>query len=275
MLLQREFAWSRHSTQHVINNPTWPTEWRQCTPLLALAVYMFSNGDVSLVNDNYDLLVKNTQIDCINDTLGLVDFRKCARMPGTRDVIDWPQASRDGYVLSDVSTVISAYTVQSLMAMAVLANATGRTGDVAKFQDAAQLVGNGMNKWLGNQTTGLFRDGLDIEHYSFHASMFALWAGVVGDGSGGSGSSSSSSSGSSSSNSSSSSQQQKQEQQIMDFLKQKRMAGSVYAAYPFVSSLYQIESDFGNFALEMLTSCDENSWCNMLKQGATATMEAW
>lgn len=35
---------------------------------------------------------------------------QCTRLPGTRDLIDWPQASRDGYVLSNVSVVINAYT---------------------------------------------------------------------------------------------------------------------------------------------------------------------
>merc|ERR1711920_135125 len=28
-------------------------------------------------------------------------------------------------------------------------------------------------------------------------------------------------------------------------------------------------------ALEMMTNCDDNSWCHMLRQGATAVMEAW
>jgi hypothetical protein len=51
------------------------------------------------------------------------------------------------------------------------------------------------------------------------------------------------------------------------------MKGSVYAAYAFLLGLYRIETDRGQFGLEMLTNCLDNSWCNMLKQGATATME--
>lgn len=34
-------------------------------------------------------------------------------------------------------------------------------------------------------------------------------------------------------------------------------------------------SDHGNAALEVLTSDAKNSWLNMIKQGATATMEMW
>ena len=39
--------------------------------------------------------------------------------------------------------------------------------------------------------------------------------------------------------------------------------------------LYLSPDDNGQLALEMLTSCAKNSWCSMLRQGATATMEAW
>jgi alpha-L-rhamnosidase len=39
--------------------------------------------------------------------------------------------------------------------------------------------------------------------------------------------------------------------------------------------LYEIEGDHGQTALDILTSCDENSWCHMLSVNATATMEAW
>mgnify|MGYP002834502178 FL=1 len=39
--------------------------------------------------------------------------------------------------------------------------------------------------------------------------------------------------------------------------------------------LYQAPDDNGQLALDMLTSCAKNSWCSMLRQGATATLEAW
>jgi hypothetical protein len=40
-------------------------------------------------------------------------------MPGTRDVIDWPQPSRDGYVINNVSTIITAYAYGGMHAMKV------------------------------------------------------------------------------------------------------------------------------------------------------------
>ena len=53
------------------------------------------------------------------------------------------------------------------------------------------------------------------------------------------------------------------------------MVGSVYASFYFLRALYQAPTDHGQLALEILTSCDKHSWCQMLRAGATATMEAW
>ena len=62
---------------------------------------------------------------------------------------------------------------------------------------------------------------------------------------------------------------------MLRHLRTKRMAGSVYAAYGFLLGLYQSTADHGAFALDIMTTCDTNSWCSMLKAGATAVMEAW
>lgn len=50
------------------------------------------------------------------------------------------------------------------------------------------------------------------------------------------------------------------------------------AAYWLLEGLYRIgthTTEAADLALEILTSTDTNSWLNMIKQGATATMEAW
>ena len=73
---------------------------------------------------------------------------------------------------------------------------------------------------------------------------------------------------------------------VVKFLTAKGMACSVYAAFAFVMGLYGLgrSSDTsssasvaaGQLALDLMSGCDaENSWCRMLRQGATATMEAW
>jgi hypothetical protein len=42
-----------------------------------------------------------------------------------------------------------------------------------------------------------------------------------------------------------------------------------------VEALFAKSSDLGMSALAVLTSTAKNSWVNMLKQGATMTMEMW
>jgi hypothetical protein len=73
-MLQKEWAWQRHSAIHNFVNPTWPTEWRQFMPLMAYADYM-QTGDTSLFEDYYPLLFSGSQATCINKkNKNLVDF---------------------------------------------------------------------------------------------------------------------------------------------------------------------------------------------------------
>lgn len=85
------------------------------------------------------------------------------------------------------------------------------------------------------------------------------------------------------------------------------MTGSVYAALAYINGLYKCVvrmawwtewclfllslalgliltppshpfssyDDTGQAALDIMAGCAKNSWCNMLREGATATMEAW
>ena len=105
---------------------------------------------------------------------------------------------------------------------------------------------------LWDSSTGLYVDGVGskaaAEHSAWHAQANTLWAGIA---------------------------DQPKHSSMLKFLQSKRMAGSVYGAYAFLLGLYHITADHGRFALQMMTSCDESSWCHMLQVGATATMEAW
>eukprot|EP01050_Picozoa_sp_SAG11_P022270 SAG11_NODE_4170_length_2028_cov_1.729393_1_plen_258_part_00 len=53
------------------------------------------------------------------------------------------------------------------------------------------------------------------------------------------------------------------------------MPCGVYVSQFTLQALYKNAADHGQAALELLTSTAKNSWLNMLKQGATASMEAW
>lgn len=65
---------------------------------------------------------------------------------------------------------------------------------------------------------------------------------------------------------------------VVNTLREKGMKCSCMAAYWLLEGLYRIgthTTEAADLALEILTSTDTNSWLNMIKQGATATMEAW
>jgi hypothetical protein len=223
LALQAEFAWPRHSWRHNILNPTWPTEWRQTTPLMALADFM-ATGEMQLFASFKGALAVQTQQACVNATTHLVDFRQCARQTAglgsnspneLRDLVDWPQASRDDYVLTDAAnTVVNAYAVGGLRALASLSNASGDGEGAAALAVTADSIESAVNELLWDPASGLYRDGLDnsgepTQHAAWHASVFAAAFGLV---------------------------PAARWPRLLSFFRQRGMVGSVYAAYYFLQA---------------------------------------
>ena len=86
---------------------------------MALADFM-ATGEMELFARFKGALVVQTQRACVNATTHLVDFRQCARQtaglgstsPNTlRDIVDWLQASRDNYVLTDAANSSSTSSI--------------------------------------------------------------------------------------------------------------------------------------------------------------------
>ena len=100
-LLQREFTWARHSFLYNIAYPTWPTEWHQITVKMAYADWL-ATGQTTILDRHQEQLAINTYAYLINRTTGLVT-KPSPDLP-TRDIVDWPQNSRDGYVFTTVNT---------------------------------------------------------------------------------------------------------------------------------------------------------------------------
>ena len=171
--------------------------------------------------------------------------------------------------MTDISSVVNAYFVRSMRAMSTLAAAIGKPADAAIFSAQANATTTAIQRLMMDATTGLFTDTLTSAgnvHSAWHSQVFPMWAGpshvpscvrymsmwagvAPADAWPG----------------------------LIKFLHQKSVGtgvtGSVYAAYSYFLALYEADGDHGNFALEMLTSCEKNSYCHMLLQGATATME--
>ncbi len=60
---------------------------------------------------------------------------------------------------------------------------------------------------------------------------------------------------------------------VVNYVKSKWMACSVYAANYLMEALYNAEQ--GNYALELITNDSDRGWLNMIRAGATMTTEAW
>ena len=272
--LQREYEWTRHSWTENIWNPTWPTEWRQTIGLFAQKDYHHT-GSLQLFQSFSKIMSIETQAPCIDKNTNLVNFSKCARQTAgmgsgneldLKDIVDWPEDSRDGYIMTDVNTVINAYAVGGLRALAALSNqaengptTTTTTKNVAKeivraLEQQANDTAHALNTLSTNATTSLYDDGFlkgsmePTGHSSFHAQIFPIAFGVLPP---------------------------SRWPSALSFLRKKGMAGSVYSSFWALKAAYAMDTDHGMLALEWMTSCLINSWCHMLQVGATATMEAW
>lgn len=272
MSLQSDRLWTHHSMRQCIVNPTWPTEWRQHIPLLAHLDYM-QTGDLSLYRDFRDSMLSQTQVDCVNGggdpEIGLVDFTACDRQTGgfgaqdegvLKEIVDWPQSTRDGYVLTDVNTVVNSFAVGSLDAMAEMAHANGDDDFAQDLQRRSTSLRDAMNRRLLDSARGCYADGLNtttyemLNHSAWLANVMPMAFDIPPDSA---------------------------RRDLFDYFVSTRgnkIVGSVYSSYYYLRALYRLadDHDFGAAALKVLSSNASNrSWIGMINSGATTTMEAW
>ncbi|HOO56396.1 MAG TPA: alpha-L-rhamnosidase C-terminal domain-containing protein [bacterium] len=261
--VDREFTLARYSHEYLIQHPTWPTEWALHSVLIAWADYMHT-GDTDSLAGFYDDLKTKTLAALARDD-GLIssksdklsrDFYKSLHMvdadgnPNSKmaDVIDWPPAERDGFVVTDFNTAVNAFHYRAIVLMNKIATVLGKYDDAALFRSHARLVRDSFNKAFFNPETGLYVDGEGSNHSSLHASMFPLAMGLVPE---------------------------ENRPAIIDFIKSKGMACSVYAAQYLLDALYDNGEE--DYALSLITDREtDRSWPHMIYDvGTTITLEAW
>ena len=239
--VDREYALARHSHEYLLANPTWPTEWRQHSILIAWADYLYT-GDTESLRHNYDVL-KNEKLllDSARDD-GLLDTSD----KPYRDIVDWPEDERDGYDMLPVNTVVNAFHYHTLRLMTDIAETLGETEDADRFRRLADDFLPRFNEVFFNTRTGLYVDGEGSTHSSLHANLFPIAFGLVPD---------------------------ENLPGVVEFVKSKGMACSVYVAHYLLESLFEAGQD--RYALQLLTARNDRSWYNMLASGTTITLEAW
>ena len=264
--VDRDFAMARHSVKHLIYNPTWPTEWILQSGIMAWNDYMYT-GDTRLLASVYEDLKAKTLI-ALRDDNGLISTRtgkatkevlNTIHFKGKRlrDIVDWPQTGAegiekenggetDGFVFTDYNTVVNAYHCEALRLLSLTAAALDKRNEAALYAKESERARQSINRLLLNDSTRLYVDGVGTKHSSLHSNMFALCFGLVPQGN---------------------------RQAVVDFIKSRKMACSVYGSQFLLDALY--DAGEADYALSLLTSTARRSWYNMTRIGSTITTEAW
>ena len=236
------YAACRASIEWSLDNPTWPTEWRLLMPEL-VKVYLLYSGDLDTVRGWYERL----KPFLLSGSLDERGFLTAKRLPqGVRDIVDWPEGERDGYEMKDVNFVPNAFRHLALLDMTYLAEQTGHADEAAQYRAEAVALNGRLHEVMFDRWNGLFVDSPGSKHHSVHAQMAAVCTGVV---------------------------REAEKPAIAEFLKGKDMACSVYGAQYLLDACFEL--GLGEHAVELMTSDGLRSWRNMLRAGATVTMEAW
>ncbi|WP_428662291.1 alpha-L-rhamnosidase C-terminal domain-containing protein [Runella sp.] len=267
-----EYSMARRSMTYLLFHPTWPTEWSLQNVLIAWYDYLYT-GDDLLLKMYYPELQKKILMPLAGEN-GLISTRTNKQTDdflasihinklfdgrrGLHDNVDWPQTGdyigpekeykgeTDGFVYTNYNAVVNAYYYQNLVLMQKIAALLHKPVDVKLYEAKAQQVYTSFQTVFRDAITGLIHDGDSTNHTSLHANMFALAFGLIPE---------------------------KDVEKVCEFIKQRRMACSVYGAQFLLDALY--DANQGDYALELLTATTQRSWYNMIRVGSTISMEAW
>jgi alpha-L-rhamnosidase len=242
--VQRSYALARYSTGYLARRPTWPTEYRMQTPILAWRDYM-ATGDIGVLTENYEAMRARMRLDRLNGD-GLVEKDPGGPSIAEGDLVDWPIANRDDFAFTRVNAVVNMWQYAALVAMARIARATGPADDARRFASLAATLRDRINAaFLG--ADGTYIDGIGTSHRSQHATAFAVALGVV---------------------------PQSHLAAAGRALAMQGMHMSVYGAQFLLEALYRAGQP--NAAMALMTSRARFSWLHMIDDlHATITTEAW
>ncbi|HEY0272731.1 MAG TPA: alpha-L-rhamnosidase C-terminal domain-containing protein, partial [Chitinophaga sp.] len=261
--IDRDFATARYSTENLIYHASWPTEWINHSVFMAWSDYLYT-GNTDLIDTYYTdlkaktLMALETPEGLISTRTGLQTktFLKSIHYNGDfiSDIVDWPDALQgiypngetDNYERKDYNTVVNAFYYRSLVLMAKMARATNHTADATFFETKADSVKVKFNDAFFDKTSKIYFDGIGSRHSAIQANMFPLAFGLVPD---------------------------EYKESVVNYVKSKWMACGVYAANYLMEGLFNAEQS--NYALELMTNDSDRGWLNMIRIGATMTIEAW
>lgn len=268
--VDNEYAIARKTIESFFEKkPTWPTEWQLHVAMMMYQDYMYT-GNTELIEKYYERLKTKTLMvlevedgfistESPNHNVELIKklgFRDSTNR--LRDIVDWPPKAknfggkgpipgeRDGYVFKRINTVVNAFYYHNMKIMAEFAEIMGKPAEALDFELKAARVKKSINEKLFDEEKGYYVDGIGTDHASLHANMFLLAFDVVPE---------------------------SRKKSVVEYVKSRGMACSVYGAQYLMEALYKAGED--DYALDLMTATHDRSWYNMIKIGATITLEAW
>ncbi|NSW95396.1 MAG: acetylglucosamine-6-sulfatase, partial [Bacteroidales bacterium] len=230
----REYSLARLTNEYFIYHPTWPTEWILHTIPMFYHDIMFT-GNIESANHYYENLKHKTLLslaredglissanvtDEIMKSLGFSDTKE-----RLRDIVDWPpsqkdtgwklatpEGERDGYDMVEINTVVNAFHYHNLVLMSEIAGYLGKDIDALLYRSRAEIVKHSINEKLLDKSKGIYIDGEGSSHSSLHANMMPLAFGLVPP---------------------------ENLDRVIDFIKSRGMACSVYGAQYLLEGLYR------------------------------------
>ncbi len=133
--VDREYALARRSHEYLLAHPTWPTEWKQHSVLMAWEDYQYT-GDAESLAEHYPTLR---------------DQKLLTSAEPYRDIVDWNTGERDGYQLRPVNTVVNAFHHATLRRMADVARVMGRSDEADAMSSKTDAFAECFNQRLWDQ----------------------------------------------------------------------------------------------------------------------------
>ena len=264
--VDRIYSLSRRTIVHLLEHPTWPTEWILQTVLMAWYDYLYT-GDTRLLEAQYELLGSHT-LSALRQGGGLVSTRvseqdaeflaSIRRSQPIRDIVDWPQGrgsfglpgsspgEADFFEFGDYNAVVNAYHYATLRCMAEIAGALARDQEASEWRREAEKFKLLYNKSFLDRKAGLYRDVPGGSHSALHSNMFPLAFGLAPE---------------------------NKAAGIADWLSGRGMVCSIANAKFLLDALY--EAGRGEAAYALLSATHDRSWYNTVLLGSTMTLEAW
>lgn len=256
-----EYKMAQRTIEYLLRNPTWPTEWIMQTILMVWNDYLYS-GNTEIMKKYIKKLEAHSLMSFVDKKTKLVttslyeqtekQLLELNLREKLRDLVDYPHRNEeqegedDCYDYTDFNTVVNAYHYFACKRLSQIYGVLSMTEKKKWMENYCKEFRTLFNNSFFDVKKGIYKDGLDSDHYSLHANMFAMCFGLVPE---------------------------DHVRSVLNYMVSKGMVCSVYGSQFLLDALYDYRCD--DIALQLMCSSNRRSWMNMIREGSTISTEAW